>query len=422
MNRIFKPFVSAGVLAGAVASVIGCRGAPVNSQDGEDVTRLVDSLRPAVEHAVGLRFTHAPVSSVRSREQVRAYLIHKLDAELPLGKARGLQEAYRLLGMFPDTVELRPLLLDLLTEQIVGFYDPDSSRLFVVSGADPAQLRVVVAHELVHALQHQYVRLDSIMHQTGDNDRLTAAQAVLEGQATLGGLQVMVPKQNLFSMPEFWETYREGVKAQQSSMPVFARAPRVIREELIFPYLAGADFMRWWLGSERKDTVPFGRYMPTSTEQILHPYRYGRNDQPLSVRFADSGPKALYEDVLGELDIRILLAELSGASEVNTPIAIGWGGDRYRLYESPGGAALLWVSVWDDIPSRFRFLNEAMGRLQARRKLGYRLEERSFELAGHPAVRLVIAPEAWHGWDSLPESRLINEAPPAGASMPAARH
>jgi hypothetical protein len=260
---------------------------------------------------------------------------------------------------------------------------------------------------LVHALQHQYIRLDSIMHQTGDNDRLTAAQAVLEGQATLGGLQVMVPKQNLFSMPEFWETYREGVKAQQSTMPVFARAPRVIREELIFPYLAGADFMRWWLGSERKDSVPFGRYMPTSTEQILHPYRYGRGDEPLTVRFAETGPKALYEDLLGELDIRILLAELSGASEVNTPIAIGWGGDRYRMYDSPEGPALLWVSVWDDPPSRFRFLNEALPRLQARRKLGYRLEEQTFDLDHHPAVRIVIAPERWAGWEFLPAARVV---------------
>ena len=43
----------------------------------------------------------------------------------------------------------------------------------------------MLAHELVHALQHQYIPLDSIMRQPGDNDRLAAAQAILEGQATL---------------------------------------------------------------------------------------------------------------------------------------------------------------------------------------------------------------------------------------------
>ncbi len=45
---------------------------------------------------------------------------------------------------------------------------------------------------------------------------------------------------------------------------------------------------------------------------------------------------ALYEDVFGEFDIRVLNAELSKTAEVTTPIAIGWGGDRYRVYDTPG--------------------------------------------------------------------------------------
>ena len=39
-------------------------------------------------------------------------------------------------------------------------------------------------HELVHALQDQYVNLDSLEHLKGDDDRAAAAQAVIEGQAT----------------------------------------------------------------------------------------------------------------------------------------------------------------------------------------------------------------------------------------------
>ena len=199
----------------------------------------MDSLTPAVEKAVGLKFTHKPMSAVRSRDQVRSYVLHKLDEELPTAKARGLQAAYRLLGMFPDSLELRPLLLDLYTEQIVGFYEPDSSTLFVAANADPKFLTVVVAHELVHALQHQYVPLDSIMRQASDNDRLSAATAILEGQATLGGLQVMVPEQNLYAMPEFWETYRDNLRSQQASMPVFSKAPRIPQGERRLPLPGG---------------------------------------------------------------------------------------------------------------------------------------------------------------------------------------
>ena len=55
-------------------------------------------------------------------------------------------------------------------------------------------------------------------------------------------------------------------------MPVFAAAPLVIREGLVFPYLAGADFVRWFM-EDYPDTVPYGDRLPASTEHILHPER-----------------------------------------------------------------------------------------------------------------------------------------------------
>jgi hypothetical protein len=389
----------------ALALAAGCRGAPPGTEE-QRVHHLVDSLRPAVERAAHLRFRQPPRAALRSRDQVRAYLVHKLDQELPTAKARGLQAAYRLLGLLPDSLELRPLLLDLYTEQIVGYYEPDSTTLFVVANSDPAQLQIVVAHELVHALQHQYLPLDSIMEQVGDNDRLGAAQAVLEGQATLAGLQVLVPEQNLFAMPQFWETYRNQLKAQQASMPVFNRAPRLLRESVLFPYLAGADFLRWWAGSEHRDTVPFGPRMPVSTEQIIHPYRYGKGDQPLTVRFTTPDSSVLYEDVMGEFDLRVLAADLQGTPDAG-PAALGWGGDRFRLIDAPEGPALVWYLVFDDSTSRQRFLQGTGQRLEQRRRLGYRRELMSVELNRHPGVRIVMAPERWGRWHSIPSAEVV---------------
>jgi hypothetical protein len=384
------------LLAGALA----CRGRPP-AGPAEELARLVDSMAPAVEKAAGLKFKVPPRSAVRSRDQVRAYVLHKLDEELPGEKTRGLQTTYRLLGLLPDTLDLRTLLLDLYAEQIVGFYEPDSTTLFVVANSDPALLRLTISHELVHALQHQYVPLDSILRQTGDNDRLMAAQSVLEGQAVLVGMQVIVPDQNLFAMPEFWESYREQLRAQQTRMPVYSKAPRIIRESIIFPYLAGADFLRWWEGSELRDTIPYGPRMPVSTEQILHPYRYGRGDQPITLRFTAPEQHVLFEDVMGEFDLRVLAADLAHTgptAEITTPQALGWGGDRFRVYETPAGPAMVWYIVWDDPASRFRFLNTTGQRLEARRRLGYRLETTSVELGERPAVRIVIAPDRWTGW------------------------
>ncbi len=394
---------AAAVALVALVQLAACRGTPPAPEEIL-VARLVDSLAPAVEKAAHLKFRSPPRAAVRSRDQVRAYILAKLDQELPAEKARGLQATYRLLGLLPDSLDLRTVMLELFAEQVVGYYEPDSTTLFVVAKADPELLRLTVSHELVHALQHQYLALDSIMRQTGNSDRLLAAQSILEGQATLTGLQVMVPEQNLFAMPEFWETYREQLRSQQTKMPVFSKSPRILRESIIFPYLAGADFLRWWQGSELRDTLPYGPRMPVSTEQIMHPYRYGQGDQPVALRFTAPEPDILYEDVMGEFDLRVLAADLANSAanaDIATPLALGWGGDRFRVYGSPHGAAMVWYITWDDAQARFRFLATTGARLETRRRLGYRLDVTSFQLDGKPANRIVIAPDKWPGWSRI---------------------
>ena len=59
-------------------------------------------------------------------------------------------------------MDLRAFFLRMLTEQIVGYYDPATKMLYVVNGADEQIVGVTITHELVHALQDQYVNLDSL--------------------------------------------------------------------------------------------------------------------------------------------------------------------------------------------------------------------------------------------------------------------
>ena len=392
----------AAVIALALLAAAGaCRGQSRGAQEDAALARLVDSLRVPVERATGLRFRRPPRSALRSRDQVRSYLLAKLDEELPPGRMRGLETAYRLFGMLPDTLRLRDLLLNLYAEQVAGYYDPDSAMLFGVAGADRAQLRLVLAHEMVHALQGQYLPLDSILKSTVNNDRLTAAQSVLEGQATLVSIEVLTPGQGVTATPQFWELYRDQVRAQQSAMPVFARAPLVVREALIFPYLEGAEFMHWWADRGPRDTLPYGPRMPVSTEQILHPDRYASGDAPVTLAFAaDSG--VVYEDVLGESEIRVLLAVLAGSDDVQTVVPIGWGGDRFRVYDAPGGPALVWYVAWDDQRSADRFLQSAGPALRRTGRVGYRATLDALSIDGQPATRYVLAPVAWERWSGVP--------------------
>jgi hypothetical protein len=384
-------------------AAVACRGEPPAKARPTSLTLLVDSLRPRVERATGLRFKSPPRSALRSKDQVRAYLMRKLDEELPRSKLAGMESAYRMFGLLPDTLDLRPLLLELYTEQVAGYYDPDSATLFGVSGADPAQLRVVIAHEMVHALQGERMPLDSILHDKANNDRLAAAQSVLEGQATLAGMRALFPAGlDPTRDPDFWTEYADQIRSGQASMPVFAHAPLVVKEALIFPYLAGAEFMHWWGQSQFRDSMPYGPRMPVSTEQILFPERYARHDIPVPLEFI-SGPDPVYEDVLGEGELRVLMAVLTGATEVRPGEALGWGDDRYRVYQTPAGSALVWYVIWDDKASGERFVTRYGRRLRATSRAGYKATLDTIEVGGRPAVRYVLAPEAWNGWRSIPE-------------------
>ena len=374
--------------------VAGCRGEPPRPEGQLDISGLVDSLRPRVEEAVGLSFRETPRSAMVSKEDVRRYIVARLDAEFPPSRREGVQAAYRLFGLLPDTLDLEALLLDLYTEQVAGYYDPQSSTLYGVIGGDEAQLRLVLAHELVHALQHQYLPLDTLMRSGDDGDLTGATQAVLEGHATLASITLMTGGSGIASTPEFWENYKEQVRAGQQSMPVFSRAPLVLREALIFPYVAGAEFMRWWK-AERRTPLPRRDELPRSTEQVLHPDRYPA-DVPVRLRFSDSAA-AQFEDTLGELESAVLLAAFRGAAQASLDLPLGWGGDRYRLYSTPSGPALVWFSVWDGAPQRDRFLAAAREGLGQVKRAGYRVEVTPMAIDGRAGIRMVHAPEGWGG-------------------------
>lgn len=72
---------------------------------------------------------------------------------------------------------------------------------------------------------------------------------------------------------------------------------------------------------------------------------------------------------------------------------------------------MVWYIVWDDPTARFRFLSTTGQRLEARRRLGYRLVVSSFELGTHPATRIIIAPEKWAGWQKPATVEVAPEEP-----------
>ena len=322
---------------------------------------------PMIEKAVGLKFKTPPKIETRSKEQVRQFVTKQFTDSLAKHDIAGQEAAYKRLGMIPDTLKLQPFLTSLLEEQIVGYYDPHTKVLYVVDGSPKDMAQLTITHELVHALQDQYISLDSVQKIRDDNDRLSAAQSVFEGQAVYEQISIMLGGSNIaINLPGGWDRIREMIRENQSSMPIFAAAPKVIQETLIFPYLSGAEFYRNY--KERKPGSNIYNDMPVSTEQIIHPAAFFvKRDNPTRVTLGTlSNASEVYENDLGEFETRLFLFQQLNDQNEAVRGATGWDGDRYAVVNTPQGQGIVWLTVWDSQVEAGEFYHLADQAVQAR--------------------------------------------------------
>jgi hypothetical protein len=346
----------------ALAVLFGARGA--RAQDPY-ASAVADAI-PRVEQAVGLRFKHAPHVELRTRAQVREFLAGMLNDENSARALAAQQTVFRRLGIIPDTLDWHALQLRLLAEQVVAFYDPRSKVLYLESDAEEEALGIVIPHELVHALQDQYMDLDSLEDLRGDDDRVLAAEAVFEGQATLVSFEVALGFGPDF--PEGEEAIRESVREERAQQPVMAGAPFFAQELAAFPYLSGLEFMVRFK-RERPGQMPFGADLPTSTAQILHRDTYFAvpRAQPLTVVLpVPRGAVLEFDNVMGEFATRAFLSQLLRDRKRSERASAGWAGDRYALLRAPAGDGLAWITLWDS-PADAREFADAMRRVVAQR-------------------------------------------------------
>ncbi len=309
---------------------------------------IVERTIPKLESQAGLKFKTPPRIESRSKEEVREFVMKQLSSERAQTQLEGQQAAYKLLGLIPDTLNLRALLQRLLEEQIVGYYDPATKVLYVVEGSRKDLVEQTVAHELVHALQDQYIRIDSIQASVDNADRQLAAQAVLEGQAVYEQLRMDKNSGAMLKMPGGWDRIRDVIRDGQSGMPVFATTPKAIREGLLFPYLGGADFVRRFVSSREPSELLHD--LPISTKQILNDSAYFgmERDLPIDVVLPQvTNGTLIYSNTFGEFETRLIIAQQIRDAAVVRRAASGNDGDRYAIVRTKDGDALVWTSVWD---------------------------------------------------------------------------
>lgn len=288
------------------------------------------------------------------RELTEEALAERLSTEMEEGPEADSQAGdalLTLLGVIGPAVDLDALMEDLYTEQIAGFYDPDEDAFYLVQREEQtSQDQLVIAHEYVHALQDQHFGLDEEEAKLLDSDQAQAFEALVEGDAMLA--MALYAEEYVTVFDRLASISEAGGLENE----VLESSPSFIQEMERFPYDKGLDFVLalyqtggWEAVNEAYEDPP------TSTEQVLHPGRYRDGDAPQPVTLPDlvavlgAGWQELASDVMGELGLRLALAEFAGPALAEAA-ADGWGGDRYvLLQQGTGGPAMLALkTVWDD--------------------------------------------------------------------------
>jgi hypothetical protein len=354
--------------------------AAINNPDTAALN-AADEILKTVSRLRQLEIKHAVKRDFKTKDQIEQSVIRDLDENTSPEEFEATRKTLIKLGLVKNDFRLRDYIVQLLREQVAGYYEPKTKEFYLAAWLPLSDQKRVIAHELMHALQDQHFDLRRFERwPKGDSDAELAAHALVEGEATLVMIQYEL-EQSGFRLDlniSLTNLMLENDGAEDKQYPIMANAPKVLRENLQFPYIYGAGFAQAVL---RKGSWPlvneaYAR-LPVSTEQILHPEKFLNPDNPTEVKLADAlavlgkGWRQADSDINGEFGYRVLLSEFISKSAAQAAGA-GWDGDRYALYENPrtGDVLLVQYTTWDTPGDAQEFLKAYAQRTERRYNIG----------------------------------------------------
>src|SRR5256714_2173283 len=225
-------------------------------------------------------------SSTQSRAEIERAVIKNLDEDISQADMHAAEVTLRKLGLVPQDCQYRALMTRLLTEQVAGYYEPKTRQFHLADWIDVDGQKQIMADELTHALQDQHFNLLRFEHwPKGDSDAELAAHALIEGDATLA-MALYVANNPLRALAFLKSLGSTGLPSEELD-----KAPRALRETLLFPYQDGEKWVSLLYKQGGWDRVSKGfSELPQSTEQILHPEKYFAHEPRVRVTLPDVAP------------------------------------------------------------------------------------------------------------------------------------
>lgn len=349
-------------------------------QQAEQLFRSVDSILQFDSKDTLLPIRHAVQRRLVTRDQVERYLLDQLQDDRDAKRLQRSELVLKKFGLLDRDFELQPFLVKLLREQIAGYYNDKTKTVNLLDWIPPEEQKPVLAHELTHALQDQYIHLEKWDQQSDlsiakdvqqDNRHLatdeadTVRDAVVEGQAMAVFIDyALAPTgKNLLTAPEVVERMDQTM-SDNSDSPTLATAPLLLQRSLLFPYADGLRFVRAVLLARGTRAAFAGLldHPPTSTYEIMTPSVYLKHRPVPLLRMPDIHPllgsqyRPYDIGVMGELDVQ-MVTELFGGRKVSKALTPAWRGGVYYTAQKKNvptatqsqalaSLALMYLSRW----------------------------------------------------------------------------
>ena len=317
------------------------------NKNGLSATAVLAEAAPVVSAIRGLPAVDIE-PGLLNREELAAYLLEVILEDHPPEEQAMDNIEWSLLGILAPGEDILEVQLELLSEDVLGFYNQDEKTMFVIGEGDAGlgMLKYVLTHEYVHALQDAAFDLGAIDEAIGTHnaDASAAFTALVEGDATVAGVVAFFQVVTQEELTEFQMTPART----PSSIP--SRARTFLEDLLSFSYTSGQAFVERLIqvgGWERVDAAYAD--LPVSTEQILYPDKYLTGELPQDVEVPDLSESAMLgwreqrRNVMGAFFLDLLF----GGFVPGNLLADGWGGDEYVIYENGMDNLLILKMRWD---------------------------------------------------------------------------
>ncbi|MDQ2674040.1 MAG: hypothetical protein M3Y40_05240 [Chloroflexota bacterium] len=322
------------------------------SPDDEDLLAELAAIEAQVIGIRGLEAADIGPPDIITRAELGDELLRMFDEQYPPEEREKDNLALRALGLLGPDEDVAELQLQLLGDQVLGFYDPVEKRMVVVSdaGLDPAA-KLTYAHEYTHALQDAAFQPSQFDPEADvEDDRALALTSLTEGDASL----------TMFAWAFEHLSQQELIEIGASQeIPDTEGIPSWMVNQLQFPYTAGQVWASSLAGSnplapDYAELDAAYEDPPDSTEQIIDLDAWEPRENPVGVEVPDlvallgDGWEEVDETAIGQASIGFILEFFGLSRDDATVAATGWGGDRVTIVTGQDGAfAVAWRLAWD---------------------------------------------------------------------------